>query len=177
MGNGFVAKAKLQAASIFVNQAINYLEKDPEKNAIKILDLADKVLPDGWYLTQRNAIRNAIEKKDNWYQLLMRFYELDTDVRKTFFRNFIINSAIMGSAEERESEAKYNCNVPWAILLDPTSACNLHCTGCWAAEYGNRLNLSLDEMDSIVTQGKALGTYMYIFTGGEPLVRKKDIIA
>ena len=30
MGNGFVAKAKLQAASIFVNQAINYLEKDPE---------------------------------------------------------------------------------------------------------------------------------------------------
>lgn len=177
MGNGFVAKAKLQAASIFVNQAINYLEKDPEKNAIKILDLADKVLPDGWYLTQRNAIRNAIEKKDNWYQLLMRFYELDTDVRKTFFRNFIINSAIMGSAEERESEAKYNCNVPWAILLDPTSACNLHCTGCWAAEYGNRLNLSLGEMDSIVTQGKALGTYMYIFTGGEPLVRKKDIIA
>ena len=41
----------------------------------EILDLADKVLPDGWYLTQRNAIRNAIEKKDNCYQLLMRFYD------------------------------------------------------------------------------------------------------
>ena len=26
-------------------------------------------------------------------------------------------------------------------------ACNLHCTGCWAAEYGNKLNLSLDELD------------------------------
>lgn len=35
----------------------------------------------------------------------------------------------------------------WAILLDPTSACNLHCTGCWAAEYGNRLNLSLETFD------------------------------
>lgn len=34
---------------------------------------------------------------------------------------------------------KYNCNIPWAILLDPTSACNLYCTRCWAAEYGNRL--------------------------------------
>lgn len=72
---------------------------------------------------------------------------------------------------------KEGCNVPWAILLDPTSACNMHCTGCWAAEYGNRLNLTFEELDSIVTQGKELGTYMYIFTGGEPLVRKKDVIA
>jgi MoaA/NifB/PqqE/SkfB family radical SAM enzyme len=31
-------------------------------------------------------------------------------------------------------------------------------------------------MSSIVSQGKALGTFMYLFTGGEPLVRKKDII-
>lgn len=72
---------------------------------------------------------------------------------------------------------KEGCNVPWAILLDPTSVCNMHCTGCWAAEYGNRLNLTFEELDSIVTQGKELGTYMYIFTGGEPLVRKKDVIA
>ena len=53
----------------------------------------------------------------------------------------------------------------------------MHCTGCWAAEYGNKLNLTLEELDSIVTQGKELGTYMYIFTGGEPLVRKQDVIA
>lgn len=68
-------------------------------------------------------------------------------------------------------------NIPGAILLDPTSACNLHCTGCWAAEYGNKLNLSFDEIDSIIQQGKELGVYMYIYTGGEPLVRKKDLIA
>ena len=60
--------------------------------------------------------------------------------------------------------------------MDPTSACNLHCTGCWAAEYGNKLNLSYDELASIVRQGRELGVYFYMFTGGEPLVRKKDII-
>ena len=27
-----------------------------------------------------------------------------------------------------------------------------------------------------MTQGKELGTYLYMFTGGEPLVRKSDII-
>ena len=65
---------------------------------------------------------------------------------------------------------------PWAILLDPTSACNLHCTGCWAAEYGHNLNLSFDDIDSIICQGKELGVHVYIYTGGEPLVRKRDLI-
>ena len=32
-------------------------------------------------------------------------------------------------------------------------------------------------MDSVITQGKELGTYFYMLTGGEPLVRKKDVIA
>ena len=78
--------------------------------------------------------------------------------------------------KEEELRRKYDCNIPWAILLDPTSACNLHCTGCWAAEYGNRLNLSYDEIDDIIRQGKELGIYLYIYTGGEPLVRKNDLI-
>lgn len=87
-----------------------------------------------------------------------------------------MNSALKGSAIQEEIAQRENCNVPWAILLDPTSACNLHCTGCWAAEYGHKLSLSLDTIDNIIQQGKELGTYMYIYTGGEPMVRKKDLI-
>ena len=60
--------------------------------------------------------------------------------------------------------------------MDPTSACNLSCTGCWAAQYGDKNNLSFETMDSIICQGKELGTHFYIFSGGEPLVRKKDVI-
>lgn len=45
-----------------------------------------------------------------------------------------------------------------------------------AVEYGHKLNLSLETIDDIVTQGKKLGTYMYIYTGGEPMVRKRDLI-
>lgn len=136
----------------------------------------DKVLPDGWYEGQRAAFRQAIEDKGNWYQLILKAYQLDEGVRKTFFQNFIINSALKGSAIQQEIRERENCNVPWAILLDPTSACNLHCTGCWAAEYGHKLNLSLETIDRIIRQGKELGIYMYIYTGGEPMVRKKDLI-
>ncbi len=159
-----------------LNQALKYLEKNPEENIPKLMEMVDKFFPDTWYTAQRNAIRNAIEAKNNWYQLILRLYELDPEVRKAFFRNFIFNASLKGTALQNDNAEKYNCNIPWAILLDPTSACNLHCTGCWAAEYGNRLNLSLETIDSIVRQGKELGTYMYIYTGGEPMVRKKDLI-
>ena len=60
--------------------------------------------------------------------------------------------------------------------MDPTSACNLHCIGCWAADYGNRLSMDLKTLDKIILQGKELGIYFYIYSGGEPLVRKDDII-
>ena len=163
--------------SVSLSKAWQYLGNDPENNIPKLMDLVDKVAPEGWYEEQRKAFRGAIDAKNNWYQLIMKVWELDEGVRNTFFNNFIVNASLAGSAKQEKTKEKEGCNVPWAILLDPTSACNLHCTGCWAAEYGNRLNLTFDELDSIVTQGKKLGTYMYIFTGGEPMVRKKDIIA
>jgi MoaA/NifB/PqqE/SkfB family radical SAM enzyme len=169
-------KIKNAALSTAINTALNYLEKDPENNAPKLMDLVDKLVPGDWYKSQRDAIRNAIAEKGNWYQLVQRIYALDPGVRKAFFTNFITNASLKGSALQEETAEKNNCNVPWAILLDPTSACNLKCTGCWAAEYGHKLNLSLETIDSIIRQGKEMGTYMYIYTGGEPLVRKKDLI-
>ena len=167
---------KTAAFSAAVTTALNYLEKDPETNIPKILELIDRAAPDGWYEGQRAAFRKAIAEKSNWYQLILKAYELDAGVRKTFFQNFIINASLKGGAIQEELKEREGCNIPWAILLDPTSACNLHCTGCWAAEYGNRLNLTLETIDSIIQQGKRLGTYMYIYTGGEPMVRKADLI-
>ncbi|MGN1405584.1 MAG: radical SAM protein [Erysipelotrichaceae bacterium] len=166
-------KTKMQ--NLAINQALKYVESDPETNIPKLMAMVDKYTPEGWYESQRKAFRKVIDEKGNWYQLMLKLYELDPEVRKTFFQNFLINASLNGSATQEENSKKYNCNVPWAILLDPTSACNLHCTGCWAAEYGNRLNLSLEDIDSIVKQGKELGTYMYIYTGGEPTVRKDDL--
>ena len=160
-------------------KAYEYLDRDPEKNMAKLYDWAEKLVPKGPYDGAMNTIREVVNHPEsNWYQLITSLWtDVDPDVRKTFFQNFVLNSVLDWSATREELKKKYNCNIPWAILMDPTSACNLHCTGCWAAEYGNRLNLSFDELDSIIEQGKELGIRMYIYTGGEPLVRKKDLIA
>lgn len=161
--------------------AFNYLEKNPEENAPKLLDWVDRLAGDGpdSFPTQRAAFHQVLaDPQNNMYQLIMSVLnDIDKDVLKATFENFFLNANIIGWPKQEEYRKKYQCNIPWAILLDPTSACNLHCTGCWAAEYGNKLNLSFEEIDSIITQGKQLGIYMYIYTGGEPLVRKKDLIA
>ena len=161
--------------------AFHYLEKDPEKNAVKLMELVDKFAGNGpdSFPKQREAFRSVLEDpQNNMYQLIMSVLkDIDKDVLKATLENFFFNANIVGWPKQEENRKKYGCNIPWAILLDPTSACNLHCTGCWAAEYGNKLNLTFDEIDSIISQGKRLGIYMYIYTGGEPLVRKKDLIA
>ena len=165
---------------IGLKTAYSYIEKNPERNLPKLMEWVDRLAGDGpdSFPAQREAFRTVINDPDNnMYQLIMNiFREVDNDVVKAVFENFFLNANIIGWPKQEEMRAKYNCNIPWAILLDPTSACNLHCTGCWAAEYGNKLNLTLGEIDCIIHQGKELGIYMYIYTGGEPLVRKQDII-
>lgn len=112
-----------------------------------------------------------------WYKFIENlFNEVNTRSLQKFVECFLFNASFDGEVTIREAEHKYDCNIPWAILMDPTSACNISCIGCWAAQYGNKNNLSFETMDSIIRQGKELGTHFYIFSGGEPLVRKNDVI-
>jgi len=161
-----------------LKKALGYLEDDPDTNIPKLLDWVDRLDIHDTMASQRRVIRSVIENHDNnWYQLMTSLWpDIDPDVRKTVFENFIVHSAVIGYHRQNKNKEKYGCNIPWAILMDPTSACNLHCTGCWAAEYGNKMNMDYETLDSIIRQGKELGTYMYIYSGGEPLVRKHDII-
>lgn len=169
---------KENVQSFAVKKVLGYLDEDPDKSIPKLLAWADKFDKDNLFASQRKVFHHIIENpNNNWYRLIKSLWtDIDPEVRKVFFENFIVNTSLIGSARQNEMKEKHNCNVPWAILMDPTSACNLHCTGCWAAEYGNQLNMSYETLDRIIRQGIAMGTFMYIYSGGEPLVRKDDII-
>ncbi|HQA97247.1 MAG TPA: radical SAM protein [Clostridia bacterium] len=160
-----------------LEKVFDYMYKNPEKNLRKLLSFAEKHAGK-MYPNQLKQFRDLVDNPENPYHDFVWHIlrDVDPEVVKTVLVNFFINQNMIGWPIQQELKKKYDCNIPWAILLDPTSACNLHCTGCWAAEYGNRLNLSFDEIDDIIRQGKEMGVYMYIYTGGEPLVRKADII-
>ena len=163
---------------IAVDQLVNYLATDPIKKMPKIVSLAKKLDSKHQYEDYIDGIYNALmDEKGNWHKFTIDlFKEVNTKTIRKVAECFMVNSTMVGGPRRDKIKAKYNCNVPWALLVDPTSACNLSCTGCWAAEYGKQYNLSYDILDSLVKQGKQLGIYWYLFSGGEPLIRKDDII-
>ncbi|MHC1750080.1 MAG: radical SAM protein [Cellulosilyticaceae bacterium] len=170
---------KEKATTFALSQVIEYLDSDPDKNIPKALDWVEKFDEDGYYKNAYSIVRECMGDPNNvWNHYIKSLYtDIDTKVRKQVFKNFLINSAVLGMRKKEKMAKEHDCNIPWAILMDPTSACNLHCTGCWASEYGDKLSLDFETLDKIITEGKELGVYMYIYSGGEPLVRKKDIIA
>lgn len=66
--------------------------------------------------------------------------------------------------------------VPRDLLIDITSSCNLSCKGCWASDYDEADNISFTTLDDLMTQMEKLGMMDCIMSGGEPLLRKDDIL-
>ncbi len=168
---------KASAYQFAIKQAIKYARRDPDKNLLKVLNLVEKAdVKKANTVTYNNLRKSLQDPNNNWTRFIKNIlFNTDPDVLDKFIP-VLLNIALNSFAVRTENIEKYKCNIPWAILIDPTSACNLHCTGCWAAEYGNKLSLSYETLASVVEQGKKLGTFVYIFSGGEPLMRKDDII-
>lgn len=161
-----------------VRHAIRAAIKDPDKNIPKILALVERADANGNNATAYANLRRGFEDpKNNWNIMVHNLIRnVDPDVLESMMMSLGFHSAVASAYDRMENIEKYNCNIPWAVLMDPTAACNLHCTGCWAAEYGKNTFLTYETLDRIIREGTALGTYTYIFSGGEPTMRKKDLI-
>ncbi|HHY53521.1 MAG TPA: radical SAM protein [Clostridiales bacterium] len=161
-----------------VHLLLNYVSNNPMEKIPIMFELAEKLDRGNLHAGQISTMRQILLDENSVWRTFVETVvrEVDSKLLKKFVECFFVNSNLEGEERARAVEKKYNCNVPWAILMDPTSACNLSCIGCWAAQYGNKHNLSYETLDSICRQGKELGIYFYIFSGGEPLVRRKDII-
>ena len=177
---GLKFQAERAAFGLAADKVLKYMNKtdDRTKALLKLVDLTENFAKDRFQPESYEAARKMIQDPDNkWVQYLNRLFdEVDPHVLKTTALNLGFDAMLYGTKLMHESREKYQCNLPWLLLMDPTRACNLKCPGCLAAEYGHLLNLSFEDMDRVITQGKELGIYLYMLTGGEPLVRKKDVI-
>lgn len=167
---------KTDISKFGVNQIISYVRKDPQNNLIKVIDFAKKVSPKAFQNQIAGVEKILANPQDVHHKWIVELLEtINPEVFDTLVVNFFLEASLLGDPLRKKAREKYQCNIPWTILLDFTTACNLHCEGCWAAEYGHQLNLSFEEIDDIIEQGKEFGTHFYIFTGGEPMVRKDDV--
>ena len=153
--------------------------KDKRQTYLTFMGWAEKFFGDKAFPQDKvEQVKKAIQDPDNkWMKFIDQIIdETNPQFAKMTLLNLGYEAFLRGTKTIRANREKYNCNIPWLILFDPTSACNMHCEGCWSGTYGHKNNLSYEDMDKIITQGKELGVYLYLMTGGEPMVRKKDIL-
>ena len=171
-------KVQRAAAAAVLSRLIKYVRKDPDTNLVKLVDRSERFVGNIFPAKNFDSFREGAKDPENvWRQLALKLIdEIDDNVLMNMMLALGLGAGVNGTKTVRANREKYHCNIPWVILLDPTSACNRKCKGCWGAEYGHKQSLTFDELNSIVNQGVAMGTHFYMFTGGEPLLRKKDLI-
>ncbi len=177
MANKLTHAAQRLAFELVLDTVGKKAVKNREEGYVEVINAIQKLLGNAWKDTAYDKLRVAFSKDGKWTRYFNNLLDhVDTEFLKGLFMSIGFEGAFTGFRETRKNAEKYGCGIPWIILFDPTSACNLHCKGCWASEYSRALNLSYEDMDKLVTEGKELGIHEYIMTGGEPMVRKKDII-
>ena len=171
-------KVQRAAAAAVLSRLIKYVRKDPDTNLVKLVDRSERFVGNIFPAKNFDSFREGAKDPENvWRQLALKLIdEIDDNVLMNMMLALGLGAGVNGTKTVRANREKYHCNIPWVILLDPTSACNRKCKGCWSAESGHKQSLTFDELNSIVNQGVAMGTHFYMFTGGEPLLRKKDLI-
>ena len=108
---------KDKATAQATRMAISMLEKDPDKNIPKLVSWWEKFDKSPEHDRQKAVVREIVDHPDNnWYRLIRSLFDdIDGDVLKKIFENFVVNSYIIGTDMQRKMSAKYDCNVPWEI--------------------------------------------------------------
>ena len=170
-------KVQRTAVGTMVDVALAHVRKDRQKAFAEMVDVAKQFYGDSFSEETYEHARAVLTDADSkWSKLINCVLDQTApSVARTTALNLGYEAFFRGTKTIRENRTKYHCNIPWLILFDPTSACNMHCVGCWAGEYGHKNNLSFEDMDRIVTEGEELGIHWYMCTGGEPTCRKEDL--
>ena len=103
-----------------------------------------------------------------------------TDPKESaFMARFALSSR---EASRKRAQAEQNGeNIPPFLIASITSACNLHCAGCYSRQNHACTDsapvdqLTTEDWKSIFAEAKALGVGFILLAGGEPLLRR-DVI-
>lgn len=170
MGNTALIRAAIHGA-------LGTVRRDPDRAIARLLPVARKLIRNETSRKQLALFEEAVENKSCMYRLTVNILrDLDRRCVEKLATNVVVNAGWLGNQRVRENRDRYDLNIPWAILMDPTSGCNLRCRGCWAEGYTHTDQLEYELLDRIITEGKELGIYFYLYSGGEPMLRRRDII-
>ena len=123
MGN-LASAVERKAFSVAIDAALKHMNKDREKALLQIVDLTEKFMGNNFNKASYDATRAMIQNPDHkWMRYVNRLLdELDPHVAKMTALNLSYQAAFYGTKTIRKMREVHNCNIPWLILMDPTSA-------------------------------------------------------
>ena len=82
-----------------LNKLIDYLDDNPQENIDKIMDLVNKLVPNRVFPVQREAFTNVIKSRGNWYDLIMRVFSLNPQMRTKLLKTLIVDANLLAWPE------------------------------------------------------------------------------
>ncbi len=144
-----------------------------DESLIRMTQLLEMMARKDYYKDRIRWIRGLIREKHPSIEFPRRILrDLHPNQRDKWISNLLINHLLNGTNQRKEWSDKHGYYPPSTVVISPTMRCNLNCYGCYAGDYDKSLELSLDEVDSVLTQMKEMGVYFAVISGGEPFYMK-----
>lgn len=167
---GFV-EAKNFLFTQLTQSILALISKNPENNFPRLLTLVKLLAIHERHKRQVETVAAFYRENPAVREYINRLVKnLHPNVRNRLLYNWFMNAMLWGIPRQRSMAEKLGVGVPNFILVDPTSACNLACEGCWAGKYPVKNSLSPERLDRLFYEANTLGIYWIVFSGGEPLV-------
>lgn len=158
-------------------KVLNYLltlaTSSSDDTLIKMTHLMEMIPKKDYYKQRISWIRGLIRDQHPSIEFPRRILrDLHPNQRDKWISNLAINHLLNGTNKRKEWADANGFYPPSTIVISPTMKCDLKCYGCYAGDYGKTLELTLDELDSVLMQMKEMGIYFAVISGGEPFYMK-----
>jgi MoaA/NifB/PqqE/SkfB family radical SAM enzyme len=162
--------AKRYVGEKVIQQILSYLEGNPDQNIPRLFKVIEPLTPDSFQRKRTRDMRLTYETNPVYKAYFSSiFNDVDRNMRNRIICNFLI-SMINTKARREQITTRDGIMLPYAVLVDPTSACNLKCIGCWAGAYAKHDEIEPELFDRILNEAKDLGISTIALSGGEPFV-------
>lgn len=163
------------AARQAVQRLLPLLARRRDETLIALTQVLERVASDPVHKVQMQKLRELFQQQHPALELARRvFTRAHPNIRRNLLSNLVLN-AMYFSGEIRRARAQQGLAAPFTLVISPTMRCNLRCYGCYAGEYRKEDDLPFEVLDRIVTEAKALGTYFFTISGGEPFIIKDQL--
>ncbi|MDO9536507.1 MAG: radical SAM protein [Bacillota bacterium] len=155
------------AAEFALERVINFIARDPEHNLPLLFNFIEKVAIAPGHKSVVKKIKAHIHGNGQIMEQTKRI-ACNPKMLHNIINSWIINGFILGNEKRKKISSEIGVSVPQFLLIDPTSACNLRCEGCWAGEYSKVDHLEPELFSRIIMEAKELGIHWIVLSGGEP---------